>query len=77
VKSVLRILAILAMVTVFFATTVPAPVAALSPSEMSVTGGSACSFAEGAGFILGIAGFFHPAAAIAAFGIGAGVLFFC
>lgn len=76
-KSVLRVLALFAFVAVFAAATAPTPVSALSPAEMTVTGGSACSFAEGAGLIIGVAGFFNPGFAIAAFGIGAGVMFLC
>jgi hypothetical protein len=77
VKSLLRIFALLAVVAVLAAATAPTPVSALSPAEMTVVGGSACSFAEGAGYIFTIAGFFNGGFALAAAAIGAGVMYLC
>lgn len=76
-KSVLRIITLFAFVAVLAAATAPTPVAALSPAEMTVVGGSACSFAEGAAYIMTIAGFANFGFAVAAAVIGSGVMYFC
>lgn len=76
-KNVLRMMALLAIVAALVNATAPTPVSALSSAEMAVVGGSACSFAQGFGVVLGFGSFIHPGFGAVALGIEVGAMFFC
>jgi hypothetical protein len=77
VKSLIRMITLFAFVAVLAAATAPTPVSALTPAEMTVVGGSACSFAQGAGIIFGIAGIANPGFGLLGLGIELGAMYFC
>ena len=76
-RTFVRVVQILVLVAFVWSAFGSGSVAAATTDMTQLVGGSACSFAEGAGFVLGLAGIGYPPAAGAAIAIGFGVLIFC